>query len=130
MRGHRNHRAYWAFLGHRLSGLALAVFLPFHFLVLGLAVEAAALDAFLVWTDMAIVKLAEWGLVVLLALHLMFGMRLLVLELLPWPGGSARLGTVGGIIAVGQTLHGGLLLAAKSAPLGRARVGNEARTCD
>jgi fumarate reductase subunit D len=94
MKPHRNHRAYWAFLGHRLSGLALAVFLPFHFLALGLAVEAAALDEFLVWTELALVKLAEWGLVTALALHLLFGLRLLVLELLPWPGGDARLGWI------------------------------------
>lgn len=92
MRGHRNHRAYWAFLGHRLSGLALALFLPFHFLALGLAIEAAALDRFLVWSDLALVKLAEWGLVTALALHLVFGLRLLALELLPWRG--ARLGWI------------------------------------
>ena len=42
---------WWAFLLHRLSGVALAVFLPFHFLVLGLAVERAALDRVLDWTD-------------------------------------------------------------------------------
>ena len=111
LRNHRNHRAYRAFLGHRLSGLALAVFLPFHFLALGLAVEAAALDRFLVWTDLGIVKLAEWGLVVLLALHMFFGLRLLVLELWPWPEGNARLGwilpglaaslVVGGVFLIG-----------------------------
>ena len=28
MKSARNHQAYWAFLGHRLSGLALALFLP------------------------------------------------------------------------------------------------------
>ena len=28
MKSVRNHQAYWAFLGHRLSGLALALFLP------------------------------------------------------------------------------------------------------
>lgn len=94
MRPHRNHPAWWAFLGHRLSGLALVLFLPFHFLALGLALEAAALDRFLVWTDLAVVKLAEWGLVSLLALHLMFGLRLLVLEFLPWRGGNARLGWI------------------------------------
>jgi fumarate reductase subunit D len=94
VRPHRNHRAWWAFLGHRLSGLALAVFLPFHFLALGLALEAAALDRFLVWTELVAVKVAEWGLVSLLALHLMFGLRLLVLEFLPWPGGDARLGWI------------------------------------
>jgi fumarate reductase subunit D len=94
MRSHRNHRAYWAFLGHRLSGLALAAFLPFHFLFLGLAVDAAALDTALAWADSLLAKLAEWGLVTLLALHLAFGLRLLVLELLPWPDGDARLGWV------------------------------------
>lgn len=94
MRPHRNHRAWWAFLGHRLSGLALAAFLPFHFYALGLAFRAAALDRFLAWTDLAVFKLAEWGLVTLLALHLFFGLRLLVLEVLPWPGGDARLGWI------------------------------------
>jgi fumarate reductase subunit D len=93
-RNHRNHRAYWAFVGHRLSGLALAVFLPCHFLFLGLAVEAAVLDAALAWTEFLLVKIAEWGLVTLLALHLLFGLRLLALELLPWPGGDARLGWI------------------------------------
>ena len=28
----RNHPAWWAFLVHRISGLALALFLPLHFL--------------------------------------------------------------------------------------------------
>ena len=110
MRPHRNHRAWWAFLGHRLSGLALAAFLPFHFLALGLAMERAAFDAFLDWADMGVVKLAEWGLVVLLALHLFFGARLLVMEFLPWPGGSARLGwIVPGVAA--SLVVGGVFLA-------------------
>ena len=83
----RNHPGYWAFLGHRLSGVALALFLPFHFLALGLALEGAAeLDAFLAWSDIFVVKVAEWGLVVLLTIHLTFGLRLLVIEFLPWRG--------------------------------------------
>lgn len=94
LKPHRNHPAYWTFLGHRLSGLALALFLPFHFLLLGLAVERAALDSALVWTHLLVAKLAEWGLVTLLALHLMFGLRLLALELLPWPGGKPRMGWI------------------------------------
>lgn len=110
MKAHRNHRAWWAFLGHRLSGLALAAFLPFHFLALGLAVEAAALDRFLVWTQLLAVKIAEWGVVTLLAVHLFFGARLLVLELLPWPGGDARLGwIVPGLAA--SLMIGGVFLA-------------------
>ena len=34
--------SYLAFVMHRLSGLALALFLPLHFLVLGLAIEGEA----------------------------------------------------------------------------------------
>lgn len=81
---HRNHPAYWAFLVHRLSGLGLALFLPLHLLVLGLAVERAALDGFLAWSASPLVKLAETVLVVLLAVHMTGGLRLLALEFLPW----------------------------------------------
>jgi fumarate reductase subunit D len=89
-RPQRNHPGYWAFVGHRLSGVALAIFLPLHFLMLGLALEgAAALDDMLVLTDQPLVKFAEWGLVTLLSAHLFFGLRLLVLEFLPWRDGSA-----------------------------------------
>ena len=77
----RSHPAYWAFLLHRLSGLGLAVFLPVHFLALGQALQgAAALDGFLQLTDQPLFKLAEWGLVVLLALHMMGGVRILLIE--------------------------------------------------
>ncbi len=85
IRPHRNHAGYWAFLLHRFSGLGLAVFLPAHFLVLGLAIEdASKLDSFLVWTEGLPVKAAEMGLVFLLAIHLLGGLRLLMIEFLPW----------------------------------------------
>ncbi len=90
----RRHPGYAAFLAHRVSGVLLALFLPAHFLVLGLALEdAAALDGFLRWTEAPLVKLAEWGLVLLLTVHLAAGLRLLALELLPWRG--ARHGLIG-----------------------------------
>lgn len=85
MRASRNHLGFWAFLVHRLSGLALAVFLPFHFHALGTALEGEArLGEFLAWSEQPLVKLAEWGLVLLLAAHLTGGLRLLALEFLPW----------------------------------------------
>ena len=59
---HLNHRksVLWvAALVHRLSGLALAIFLPLHFLTLGLASTAERLDGFLRWSDQPIVKLAR-----------------------------------------------------------------------
>jgi len=66
---------------HRLSGLALALFLPLHFWALGQALHgAAALDGFLKFADQPLFKFAEWGLVVLLALHMMGGVRLLLIE--------------------------------------------------
>lgn len=77
----RAHSAYWAFLLHRLSGLGLAVFLPLHFWALGQALQgAAALDGFLKFADQPLFKFAEWGLVILLALHMMGGVRLLLIE--------------------------------------------------
>lgn len=68
-------------LVHRLSGLALAAFLPVHFWALGKGLE---LEAFLAWTEQPIVKFAEWGLVVLLAAHFGAGLRVLAIELLDW----------------------------------------------
>lgn len=80
-----NHPSFWAFVVHRVSGLALALFLPFHFWALGTAIEGAGrLDAFLRWTDQPVVKLAETGLVALLAAHLAGGLRLLAIEFLAW----------------------------------------------
>ena len=77
----RSHPAYWAFLMHRLSGLCLALFLPLHFWALGQALHgAAALDGFLRFADQGLFKFAEWGLVVLLALHMMGGVRLLMID--------------------------------------------------
>jgi len=68
-------------LVHRVSGIALALFLPVHFWVLG---QGLAMDGFLKWTEQPLVKAAEWGLVVLLAAHLGGGLRVLALEFLPW----------------------------------------------
>ena len=85
MKSPRNHRAYWAFIGHRLSGLALGIFLPAHFYVLGMALEQGQrLDRFLKLSEMGVMKFGEWGLVLLLSLHMFFGLRLLAMELLPW----------------------------------------------
>ena len=85
-----------AFIVHRISGIVLACFLPFHFLVLGLALEdGAALDTALVFTETPIIKLGEWGIVVLLSAHLTLGLRVLVIEWMPWPKqGGLRLGWV------------------------------------
>jgi fumarate reductase subunit D len=85
MKPHRRQPLYLAFLLHRLSGLGLALFLPFHFYVLALALEGnAQLDQFLHWSASPLVKFAETGLVFLLAIHLFGGLRLLALENLPW----------------------------------------------
>jgi fumarate reductase subunit D len=104
----RNHPAWWAFLVHRLSGIALATFLPLHFWVLGQALHGeAALDAFLRWTEQPLVKASEWGIVVLLAAHLAGGLRLLALELLPWRDWHKSLLAA----AAGLTIAAGLALA-------------------
>jgi fumarate reductase subunit D len=82
----RRHATYLAFVVHRLSGLALAVFLPVHFWALGQAISGeTALDGFLKWSEQPLVKFAETVLVLLLATHLAGGVRLLALEFLSWP---------------------------------------------
>lgn len=85
----RNHPAYWAFLVHRISGVALTLFLPLHFWVLGNALHGEAkLESFLRWSDQPLVKFAETVLVLLLAAHMAGGVRLLMLEFLAWPGNA------------------------------------------
>ena len=85
IRPHRSHPLWFAFLLHRISGLGLALFLPTHFYMLSLAITSPErLDGFLRFTDLTIVKVAEFGLVFLLAVHLFGGLRLMALEFLPW----------------------------------------------
>jgi len=86
---------------HRLSGLALAVFLPVHFCVLGFALNGEAkLNGFLRWTDWPMVKIAESGLVLLLVVHMLGGLRLLLLENFGWRGGQAKLAAFAGGISI------------------------------
>ena len=81
----RRHVSYWAFVVHRVSGVALALFLPAHFWVLGSALNGeAALGEELRWTGQPLVIAGEWLLIVLLAAHLAGGLRILALEFLPW----------------------------------------------
>jgi fumarate reductase subunit D len=74
---------YVAALLHRLSGIALAVFLPIHFLALATAINGAdALDAFLNITQAPLLKTAETVIVMALALHMTLGLRVLAIEFL------------------------------------------------
>ena len=89
IRGYRAHTLWVAFLLHRISGMALALFLPLHFWVLSYALTAPeTLDGLLRWTDLGIVKFAEFGLVFLLSVHMFGGLRLMALEWLPWTSGQ------------------------------------------
>ena len=108
---HRTHGLWLAFILHRISGVALALFLPVHFYVLSLAItDTARLDGFLKWTDAPLVKVAEFGLVFLLAVHIFGGLRLMALEFLPW---SPRQKTLAAsAVAVALFLSGGFLLSA------------------
>ena len=90
-RAHRR-RGFLAALLHRLSGVALAIFLPLHFLALATSLKGAdALESFLALTRNPVIKAAEWGLVTALALHLGLGFRLLAIELLGWRERSAAI---------------------------------------
>jgi fumarate reductase subunit D len=98
--GHRGSALWIAAMVHRISGLALAVFLPLHFLALGLAIEGEAkLESFLRWSEQPLVKLAEGGLIFLLSVHLLGGLRILLIENLPWTGGQKQLATLAAAIS-------------------------------
>jgi fumarate reductase subunit D len=100
----RKESSYWVAIVHRVSGIALALFLPLHFWALSRALE---LDAFLDWTRQPLVKLAEWAIVLALAAHFAGGLRVLALEFLPWTGWQKALAAS----AAGFTLAIGLALA-------------------
>jgi fumarate reductase subunit D len=97
----------WVALVHRISGIALAIFLPAHFWVLG---QGLAMDGFLKWTEQPLVKAAEWGLVVLLAAHLGGGLRVLALEFLPWRDWQKSLATAAIMLTLGWGLAFALAL--------------------
>lgn len=100
--GYRGDRLWLAAMVHRVSGVLLAAFLPLHFLALGLAIESEAqLDGFLQWTQAPLVKMAETGLVLLLAIHLLGGIRVLVIENMPWRDGQKRMATLAAMAAAG-----------------------------
>jgi succinate dehydrogenase subunit D len=95
-----SHAANWrtalwlAALVHRLSGIGLACFLPLHFFVLGTAIEGTTpIDSLLRWTDAPAVKFAEAGLMFLLFVHMLGGLRLLAIENLPWVNWQKQLAT-------------------------------------
>lgn len=94
----RTEASYWVAIVHRVSGIALAVFLPLHFWALSRALE---LDAFLAWTQQPAVKLAEWGIVVALAAHLAAGLRVLALEFLPWRDWQKTLAAAAAAVTLG-----------------------------
>ena len=105
MNAARNHLAWWAFAVHRLSGVALALFLPAHFLVLGTALKGEmALDEFLLWSEQPLVVAGEWILVMLLAAHLAGGLRILALEFLPWRNWQKTLATFAAAFALAAGL--------------------------
>ncbi|ABD56885.1 succinate dehydrogenase, cytochrome b556 subunit [Jannaschia sp. CCS1] len=83
----RAHPLWLAYILHRLSGLFLALFLPLHFWILAMAMtDPTRFDGFIAFTEIGVVKLAEFGLVFLLAVHMFGGLRLMAMEWLPWSG--------------------------------------------
>jgi succinate dehydrogenase subunit D len=81
MRASHKQRGFVAALLHRLSGIALAVFLPLHFLALATALDGAtALDSFLALTRQPLVQFLEFAIVLALAVHLTLGLRVLAIE--------------------------------------------------
>ena len=83
----KSHLSYFAYVCHRFSGLLLACFIPLHFLMLSQSLRGATgFERSLGLTDFWVFKFGEWALVILLAIHLIGGIRLLMIEFGPWHG--------------------------------------------
>lgn len=93
--------ARWAARLQRLSGVALAVFLPLHFVLLASALHGErALDEALAWTRSPWVVAAQILLIAAFALHILGGVRLLLIEFLDWYPFEKRLLILAGGLAV------------------------------
>ena len=91
--GHRRDLFWIAALIHRISGVLLACFLPFHFLALALALERLRADSTTssAWTERPLIQIAEAALVFLLTVHLLGGLRLLLIDTFAWRPGRREL---------------------------------------
>jgi fumarate reductase subunit D len=103
----KRESSYWTFMVHRLSGIALAVFLPVHFWTLSSGLNLVEMIA---WTQRPAVKLGEWLIVVALAAHLGGGLRVLALEFLPWRDWQKSLAAAAAALAVAVGLAVALAL--------------------
>ena len=105
IRPHRQHPLWLAFMVHRISGIALALFLPLHFYVLSrVLTQPDAVDRFLQFADLLPVKVVESVLVFLLAVHVAGGLRLLAMEWLPWSGQQKSLAAASVGVAIFTSL--------------------------
>ena len=83
IRASHKQPGFVAALLHRLSGIALAIFLPLHFLALGTALRSAnQFQSFFTAINTPLVKFAEFALVSALAMHMALGLRVLAIEFL------------------------------------------------
>ena len=86
------------FYVHRISGLLLVLFLPFHFFIFSLSLHSESLDSFFRWSDSLPVKFAEFGLVFLFAVHFLGGCRLLAIEFFGLFTAPTQKGLLGGLV--------------------------------
>jgi fumarate reductase subunit D len=100
-RASRAHPGFVASLIHRFSGLALAIFLPMHFYVLGMALEQEAFAGFIDWSNQPLVKISESLLVGALAVHFAGGLRLLAVEFFGLTRGQSLLIALAPAFALG-----------------------------
>lgn len=97
MKGYRQEGLWFAYFVHRVSGIVLALFLPVHFYVLSLALtDRESLDGILHFGELPVARLGLVTLVLLLAVHLFGGLRLLVNEFGPWTSRQKTLAAASG----------------------------------
>ena len=79
----QNNTGSWAWLLHRLTGVALAVYLLPHFMTIYNARQGPeALDSALAWYTGPLIALSEWVLIMAVAFHAFNGLRLIAMDFL------------------------------------------------
>lgn len=85
IRHYRPHTGTWAFILHRLSGLALMAYLPLHIFVTGsLTGGADSWNRTMAMLDRPVVHFLEWCLLGVVIYHAANGLRLILADLGIW----------------------------------------------
>lgn len=98
---YRIRTGMFAWMAHRLSGVAIVIYLVLHVWELQALTDPQAFNELIVKYHHPVFKLGEFMLLVAVAYHAMNGLRIILIDLLGWSPNQKKLfWTLGGVTAV------------------------------